>query len=170
MFSFFGGDILYKNLTYQLSQNVDQELYHFYMHQTDYHHLLGCIVDFQYVKDDREIPQGFAQENHFCYKIYDDQMIGYIDILKGYRYSMIHDDNYLWIGLLMVDQELHRQNYGHTIMSDLKKEWGKKGRVIQLGCLAHNEKGLSFWKSEGFKEIDRCHNNPYDVVVLEYQF
>lgn len=161
---------MYKDLKYQLSQEVDEELFCFYCQQTQYNSLLGCQIDFQYVKDDRQIPKGFSQENHYCYKIYDDQMIGYIDILKGYRYSMMHDDHYLWIGLFIIHQDYHRQKYGHYIISQLKEKWKNDIHVIQLGCLAHNERGLSFWKNEGFVEIAQSQKEGYCIIVLEYQF
>lgn len=154
-------------LRYQRITEADEELYHFYQHQIEYFEMESQEVTFQYLQEDMKSPEGFEKEEHFHYKIYDHQdMIGYIDYMIGYRFHMIHDNSYMWIGLFLVDQNYQRQHYGKRIIKDII-DMHPHLTHVQLACLQNNPKGLAFWKALGFQSISKSSYKSFAVTVFE---
>ena len=154
-------------LKYQRITEADEELYHFCLNKKEYYEIENQKVTWQYVQDDMRPPQGFEKEEHFHYKIYDqDVMIGYIDYMIGYRYHMIHDDSYMWIGLFLVDQNHQRQHYGKRIIKEILDRHPLVTH-IQLACLNNNPKGLAFWNALGFQSISQSSYKSLNVTVFE---
>lgn len=156
-------------LEYIRIQEVDQQLYLFYLQQKEYffHIEKNESLSFQDVVDDMLPPPGFENHEHYYYKVFENQrMIGYVDCMKGYRYSCIHDDQCLWIGLFLVNESDQRKHYGQQIFLDLL-EMISDISLIQLGCLKNNPKGLAFWKHLGFYEIDHTCPPKREIIVLE---
>ena len=97
---------------------------------------------------------GYDKKNHYCQKVYiDHQMTAYIDYQCGYRYSMQHDDTYVWIGLFLVDENKHRQGFGKAIIQSFINQLDNHYNHVQLACIEYNEKGMAFWQSLGFYRL-----------------
>ena len=79
----------------------------------------------EYLINDMVIPDGFDEVDHFIYKVYfKNEMVGLIDYQLGYRFSMIHDDKCLWIGLFLVDESYQRKGFGKEILNKVVKKYG----------------------------------------------
>ncbi|WP_028043663.1 GNAT family N-acetyltransferase [Candidatus Stoquefichus massiliensis] len=154
-------------LKYQRITEADKELYHFCLEQKEYYKVENQEVTWEYVQSDMLPPKGFEKEEHYHYKIYDqNDMIGYIDYLIGYRYHMLHDDSYMWIGLFLVNQNQQRQHYGKRIIEYIINKHPFVTH-IQLACLQNNFKGLAFWNALGFQPISQSSYKSLNVTVFE---
>jgi len=155
-------------LRYIRNNGFNEDLYQFYLRQKVYYQLTKQVITREYVLEDQEIPEGFEQKDHYMYQIYQGkQMIGYLDYLVAYRYSMQHDNRYVWIGLFLIDEMFQNQGYGERIIQDFKYQWQGTYEYIQLGCIRYNHKGLAFWKKMGFYPIDEKKMGDTPLVVLE---
>ena len=97
-------------LKYRRVLELDNELYQFHLRQKGYYMLQEIIPTKEYLINDMVIPDGFDEVDHFIYKVYfKNEMVGLIDYQLGYRFSMIHDDKCLWIGLFLVDESYQRK-------------------------------------------------------------
>ena len=94
-------------------------------------------------------------------------MVGLIDYQLGYRFSMIHDDKCIWIGLFLVDESYQRKGFGKEILNKVVKKYGDFYNRIQLACIRDNFKGLVFWKKMGFKEIATSSYCNLEVIIFE---
>ncbi|MFR7592293.1 MAG: GNAT family N-acetyltransferase [Longibaculum sp.] len=152
-------------------KELDQELYDFHCHQKQYYQLDKDNFSYQSLNEDIvSTPPGFENHEHHCYKINKDhQLIGYIDYLVGYRYSMQHDSHYIWIGLFLIDEKVQNCGYGHIIIQHFLDLWKNQYKSVQLGCMTNNEKGLRFWQSFGFEKIAEAKAGQNDCIVLELQ-
>ena len=65
---------------------------------------------------------------------------------------MIHDDECVWIGLFLIDQDKQNCGLGKRLFNDCLKKFKQRCERIQLACLVRNEAGLVFWKS-GFSKL-----------------
>lgn len=155
-------------LNYKRVFNVDDEICQFHLKQKQYYLLEGIVPTKDYLIDDMKIPEGFDEKNHYIYKVYfKDEMIALIDFQQGYRFSMRHDDECLWIGLFLVDESYQRMKFGKMVIEHLIEEYRKKCCLIQLACLKKNEKGMAFWKKLGFIKIDDSMYKDLEVEILE---
>lgn len=155
-------------LKYQRIFELDDELYDFHLLQKQYYLLEGIIPTKRYLIEQMNNPEGYDEKNHYIKKIYyQEKMIALIDYQIGYRFSMKHDDNCLWIGLLLVDEAWQRKKFGKKIIEHIIDEYNEICHIIQLACIKDNLKGLGFWKALGFKEIDVSRWENIEVIVLE---
>lgn len=156
-------------LIYRRINTVDDELYAFCLNQKAYYTLEDTVVTKEYLIEDMLIPEGYDELKHHCIKIYlAEMMVGYIDYQYGYRFSMQHDSRYVWIGLFLVDELYQRKHLGTQIIKDFLENLDCSVLHVQLACLNHNQKGLSFWRSLGFYKIGESHYKCFPVTVFQY--
>ncbi|MEV3856038.1 GNAT family N-acetyltransferase [Streptomyces sp. NPDC050095] len=61
-----------------------------------------------------------------------------------------------WIGFLIVDGARQRKGYGRELAAAVEERFRAAGRdAVRLAVLEANPKGLAFWQSLGYEEIDR---------------
>lgn len=155
-------------LKYQKVLELDDELYQFHLRQKGYYMLQEIVPTKEYLINDMVIPDGFDEIDHFIYKVYfKNEMVGLIDYQLGYRFSMIHDDKCIWIGLFLVDESYQRKGFGKEILNKVVKKYGDFYNRIQLASIRDNFKGLVFWKKMGFKEIATSSYCNLEVIIFE---
>ncbi|MFF7044211.1 GNAT family N-acetyltransferase [Streptomyces massasporeus] len=60
-----------------------------------------------------------------------------------------------WIGLLMVDANLHGQGHGRRLAALVEDRLRAAGRTaVRLAVLADNPKALAFWTALGYEVVD----------------
>ncbi|MER6124245.1 GNAT family N-acetyltransferase [Streptomyces sp. NPDC001795] len=61
-----------------------------------------------------------------------------------------------WIGLLMVDADMHRQGYGRQLVSLVEDRFRAAGRTaVRLAVLENNPRAFAFWTVLGYETITR---------------
>ncbi|WP_300081235.1 N-acetyltransferase [uncultured Thomasclavelia sp.] len=155
-------------LRFELVKVVDEQLCAFHQRQTDYYQIEKLTPTKEYLINDMHAPDGFDQNDHVVYKVFDDDsLVSIIDYQKGYRYSMLHDDDNIWIGLFLVDENYQRKGLGTKIINQFIEKWQSQYKSIQLACIKDNQKGLAFWHSLGFEKIGCSKYRDLDVIVLQ---
>ena len=155
-------------LRFELVKVVDEQLCAFHQRQTDYYQIEKLTPTKEYLINDMHAPDGFDQNDHVVYKVFDDDsLVSIIDYQKGYRYSMLHDDDNIWIGLFLVDENYQRKGLGTKIINQFIEKWQSQYKSIQLACIKDNQKGLAFWHSLGFEKIGCSKYRNLDVIVLQ---
>ena len=119
-------------------------------------------------EDIETIPDG-VHKNQKNYKLisFNDEILGVVDYLTDYP-----EKNTVLIGLLIIKNDKQKQGLGTKIFRYLKKLFkNKKFLKIRIGVLVDNEIGLSFWKKQNFKEIERkflkFEKSEKEVIVME---
>ena len=119
-------------------------------------------------QDITNIPDG-VQKSQKNYRLvsFNDEILGAVDYITGYP-----EKNTLFIGLLIIKNNKHRQGFGGKIFNYLEDLFKSEGFLkIRLGVIADNEIGFSFWKKRNFKEIERkvlkFGNSEKEVIVME---
>ena len=120
------------------------------------------------VEEDIEaIPNG-VQKNQKNYRLisFNDEILGVVDYLTDYPEKII------LIGLFIIKSDKQKQGLGTKIFRYLEKSFkNKKFLKIRIGVLVDNEIGLSFWKKQNFKEIERkflkFEKSKKEVIVME---
>ena len=119
-------------------------------------------------QDITNIPDG-VQKSQKNYRLvsFNDEILGAVDYITGYP-----EKNTLFIGLLIIKNNKHRQGFGEKIFNYLEDLFKSEGFLkIRLGVIADNEVGFSFWKKRNFKEIERkvlkFGNSEKEVIVME---
>ncbi len=119
-------------------------------------------------QDITNIPDG-VQKSQKNYRLvsFNDEILGAVDYITGYP-----EKNTLFIGLLIIKNNKHRQGFGEKIFNYLEDLFKSEGFLkIRLGVIADNEIGFSFWKKQNFKEIERkvlkFGNSEKEVIVME---
>ncbi|MET7735689.1 GNAT family N-acetyltransferase [Streptomyces sp. NPDC005402] len=60
-----------------------------------------------------------------------------------------------WIGLLMVDADVHRQGYGRRLAALVEDRFRTEGRTaVRLAVLDGNARALAFWTALGYEVVD----------------
>ena len=155
-------------LRFELVKVVDEQLCAFHQRQTDYYQIEKLTPTKEYLINDMHAPDCFDQNDHVVYKVFDDDsLVSIIDYQKGYRYSMLHDDDNIWIGLFLVDENYQRKGLGTKIINQFIEKWQSQYKSIQLACIKDNQKGLAFWHSLGFEKIGCSKYRDLDVIVLQ---
>lgn len=155
-------------LSYSRIYDLDDELFEFHLQQADYYSLEGKEVTRENLIDDLESPAGFDKKDHYIEKCYlKNSLVGLIDYQYGYRFSMIHDDECVWIGLFLIDQSRQNSGLGTSVFNDYLKKFKERCQWVQLACLTNNKIGLAFWNKCGFKEIGNSKYGDLPVIVLE---
>ena len=119
-------------------------------------------------EDIETIPDG-VHKNQKNYKLisFNDEILGVVDYLTDYP-----EKNTVLIGLLIIKNDKQKQGLGTKIFRYLEKLFrNKKFLKIRIGVLVDNEIGLSFWKKQNFKEIERkflkFEKSEKEVIVME---
>lgn len=102
------------------------------------------------IEDKNNIPPGINLDNkNFKLISLNGQDIGVIDYLMNYP-----DEDAVYIGLLLIHGDFHRQGYGKAIIEDFTTNMREKGYSrIRLGVLKQNTNGFQFWTKMGFKVV-----------------
>lgn len=113
-------------------------------------------------------PHG-VQKNQKNYKLisFNDEILGVVDYLTDYP-----EKNTILIGFFIIKNDKQKQGLGTKIFRYLEKLFkNKKFLKIRIGVLVDNEIGLSFWKKQNFKEIERkflkFEKSEKEVIVME---
>ncbi|MFD5232291.1 GNAT family N-acetyltransferase [Streptomyces qaidamensis] len=82
-----------------------------------------------------------------------------LDRLTGIAVTLAHHpdpaDPDPWIGLLMVDANLHGQGHGRRLAALVEDRFRAAGRTAaRLAVLANNPKAMAFWTALGYEVLD----------------
>lgn len=148
-------------LNYQLLSITDfDELYRFHLRQKVYYQMSKETVSRKAIKEEMYFQPGNEEYKKYYLGIYIQQkLVGVFDYLKNYRYHQIYDENYIFIGLLMIDEEYQNQGLATKIINDFLKI----DKHYQLGCYVNNQQGFHFWQKMGFQVIDQIENYHQDL-------
>ena len=121
------------------------------------------------VEEDIEaIPNG-VQKNQKNYRLisFNDEILGVVDFLTDYP-----EKDIILIGFFIIKNDKQKQGLGTRIFRYLENLFkDKKFLKIRIGVLVDNEIGLSFWKKQNFKEIERkflkFEKSEKEVIVME---
>ena len=121
------------------------------------------------VEEDIEVISNGVQKNQKNYRLisFNDEILGVVDFLSDYP-----EKDTILIGLFIIKNDKQKQGLGTKIFRYLEKSFkNKKFLKIRIGVLANNEIGLSFWKKQNFKEIERkflkFEKSKKEVIVME---
>ena len=121
------------------------------------------------VEEDIEAISNGVQKNQKNYRLisFNDEILGVVDFLSDYP-----EKDTILIGLFIIKNDKQKQGLGTKIFRYLEKSFkNKKFLKIRIGVLANNEIGLSFWKKQNFKEIERkflkFEKSKKEVIVME---
>ena len=121
------------------------------------------------VEEDIEVIPNGVQKNQKNYRLisFNDQILGIVDYLIDYP-----EKDTILIGLFIIKNDKQKQGLGTKIFRYLEKSFkNKKFLKIRIGVLVDNEIGLSFWKKQNFKEIERkflkFEKSKKEVIVME---
>ena len=119
-------------------------------------------------EDIETIPDG-VHKNQKNYKLisFNDEILGVVDYLTDYP-----EKNTILIGLLIIKNDKQKQGLGTKIFRYLENSFKNKNFLkIRIGVLVDNQIGLSFWKKQNFKEIERkflkFEKSEKEVIVME---
>lgn len=122
-----------------------------YRRNEDYFALEGTQPAAQSIREDMTAlpPRCKPEDKHYIALWRDGALKGTLDVVEGYPRART-----LWIGLLLVDQELRRQGLGREIVTALTQAATQAGMdAIRLGCLQNNPVAHAFWEAVGFHEL-----------------
>ena len=121
------------------------------------------------VEEDIEVIPNGVQKNQKNYRLisFNDEILGVVDYLSDYP-----EKDTILIGLFIIKNDKQKQGLGTKIFRYLEKSFkNKKFLKIRIGVLVDNEIGLSFWKKQNFKEIERkflkFEKSKKEVIVME---
>ena len=121
------------------------------------------------VEEDIEVIPNGVQKNQKNYRLisFNDEILGVVDYLTDYP-----EKDTILIGLFIIKNDKQKQGLGTKIFRYLEKSFkNEKFLKIRIGVLADNEIGLSFWKKQNFKEIERkflkFEKSKKEVIVME---
>ena len=119
-------------------------------------------------EDIETFPDG-VHKNQKNYKLisFNDEILGVVDYLTDYP-----EKNTVLIGLLIIKNDKQKQGLGTKIFRYLENSFKNKNFLkIRIGVLVDNQIGLSFWKKQNFKEIERkflkFEKSEKEVIVME---
>ena len=121
------------------------------------------------VEEDIEVIPNGVQKNQKNYRLisFNDEILGVVDFLSDYP-----EKDTILIGLFIIKNDKQKQGLGTKIFRYLEELFkNKKFLKIRIGVLVDNEIGLSFWKKQNFKEIERkflkFEKSEKEVIVME---
>ena len=118
------------------------------------------------VEEDIEVIPNGVQKNQKNYRLisFNDEILGVVDFLSDYP-----EKDTILIGLFIIKNDKQKQGLGTKIFRYLEKSFkNKKFLKIRIGVLVDNKIGLSFWKKQNFKEIERkFEKSEKEVIVME---
>ena len=119
-------------------------------------------------EDIEAIPNG-VRKNQKNYRLisFNDEILGVVDFLTDYP-----EKDIILIGFFIIKNDKQKQGLGTRIFRYLENLFkDKKFLKIRIGVLVDNEIGLSFWKKQNFKEIERkflkFEKSKKEVIVME---
>ena len=119
-------------------------------------------------EDIETIPDG-VHKNQKNYKLisFNDEILGVVDYLTDYP-----EKNTVLIGFFIIKNDKQKQGLGTKIFRYLENSFKNKNFLkIRIGVLVDNQIGLSFWKKQNFKEIERkflkFEKSEKEVIVME---
>ena len=119
-------------------------------------------------EDIETIPDG-VHKNQKNYKLisFNDEILGVVDYLTDYP-----EKDTILIGLFIIKNDKQKQGLGTKIFRYLENSFKNKNFLkIRIGVLVDNQIGLSFWKKQNFKEIERkflkFEKSEKEVIVME---
>ncbi|MCO5144190.1 MAG: GNAT family N-acetyltransferase [Oligoflexia bacterium] len=95
------------------------------------------------------LPEGIKPEDKFFYAVYmNGDCIGCVDLIRSYPKK-----DTVFLGLLLISDNHHRQGFGSRIFALIMEEIKKMAFVakIRLGVLENNHKAIQFWKKMKFQ-------------------
>ena len=121
------------------------------------------------VEEDIEVIPNGVQKNQKNYRLisFNDEILGVVDFLSDYP-----EKDTILIGFFIIKNDKQKQGLGTRIFRYLENLFkDKKFLKIRIGVLVDNEIGLSFWKKQNFKEIERkflkFEKSEKEVIVME---
>ena len=121
------------------------------------------------VEEDIEVIPNGVQKNQKNHRLisFNDEILGVVDFLSDYP-----EKDTILIGLFIIKNDKQKQGLGTKIFRYLENLFkDKKFLKIRIGVLVDNEIGLSFWKKQNFKEIERkflkFEKSEKEVIVME---
>ena len=121
------------------------------------------------VEEDIEVIPNGVQKNQKNYRLisFNNEILGVIDYLTDYP-----EKDTILIGFFIIKNDKQKQGLGTRIFRYLENLFkDKKFLKIRIGVLVDNEIGLSFWKKQNFKEIERkflkFEKSEKEVIVME---
>ncbi|WP_336176957.1 GNAT family N-acetyltransferase [Fusobacterium polymorphum] len=121
------------------------------------------------VEEDIEVIPNGVQKNQKNYRLisFNDEILGVVDFLTDYP-----EKDIILIGFFIIKNDKQKQGLGTRIFRYLENLFkDKKFLKIRIGVLVDNEIGLSFWKKQNFKEIERkflkFEKSKKEVIVME---
>ena len=119
-------------------------------------------------EDIETIPDG-VRKNQKNYRLisFNNEILGVVDYLTDYP-----EKDTILIGLLIIKNNRQKQGLGTKIFRYLENSFKNKNFLkIRIGVLVDNQIGLSFWKKQNFKEIERkflkFEKSEKEVIVME---
>lgn len=130
-----------------------EEIKHLYDLCSDYHIMCsGKPATYDEVDSIFEYSDKKTAEDSLTLGVYNegDLLIGMVDIFKNYP------DKATWmIGLLLLTPSERNKKLGKVLHEEVQKYALTQGAgILRIGVLEQNDKGLKFWKSLGYKEVD----------------
>lgn len=113
-----------------------------------------------------DCPPGLALEHKWTLGAWcGDEMIGVVDLLRGYP-----DPDIAYLGLLQIGEPWQGAGQGRALYTEacnLARSWGCQR--MRLAVVACNQPGLNFWQARGFIECYRKTLEGYraEVIVME---
>ena len=131
--------------------------------------ILDNLPNISAVEEDiKAIPNG-VQKNQKNYRLisFNNEILGVVDYLIDYP-----EKDTILIGFFIIKNDKQKQGLGAKIFRYLENLFkDKKFLKIRIGVLVDNEIGLSFWKKQNFKEIERkflkFEKSKKEVIVME---
>ena len=121
------------------------------------------------VEEDIKAIPNRVQKNQKNYRLisFNNEILGVVDYLIDYP-----EKDIVLIGFFIIKSDKQKQGLGTKIFRYLEKSFkNKKFLKIRIGVLVDNEIGLSFWKKQNFKEIERkflkFEKSEKEVIVME---
>ena len=121
------------------------------------------------VEEDIEVIPNGVQKNQKNYRLisFNDEILGVVDFLSDYP-----EKDTILIGLFIIKNDKQKQGLGTKIFRYLENSFKNKNFLkIRIGVLVDNQIGLSFWKKQNFKEIERkflkFEKSEKEVIVME---
>jgi GNAT superfamily N-acetyltransferase len=113
-----------------------------------------------------ELPPGKAISDKFFGGYWKDgTLVGCMDLIRGHP-----EPGIAYLGLLLFSESHQGQGFGVQALAhiaDLSKSWGCN--ALRLAVIDKNERGLAFWKREGFDELYRKPTSRFtgDAIVMQ---
>ena len=121
------------------------------------------------VEEDIEaIPDGVQKsQKNYSLISFNDEILGVVDYLSDYP-----EKDTILIGLFIIKNDKQKEGIGTKIFRYLENSFKDKNFLkIRIGVLVDNKIGLSFWKKQNFKEIERkflkFEKSEKEVIVME---